>query len=214
VIDMQMLLMIPPLLFSVIAHEVAHGYVACLCGDDTARLQGRLTFNPVPHIDLFGTIIFPAILLLTHAPILFGWAKPVPVNPYNLRGKNHHLYVSMAGIVVNLLLAVLCTLIFGIYVNIFNPQMNTDAFVVMIRYGIQINVILAVFNLLPIPPLDGSWILYHLLPRGMAETYKKIFPYGFIILVLLLMSNMINTIIIPVYSFIFKLLSSLLSVIM
>jgi Zn-dependent protease len=211
---MEMVLMIFVLLFSVIAHEVAHGYVAYVCGDNTAKSQGRLTFNPLPHIDLFGTIIFPLILVVTKAPILFGWAKPVPVNPYNLRNpRRHHMYVSMAGIIANLILAVACTFVYGFYVNVFSPNSTNDTIIVMLNFGIQINIILAVFNILPIPPLDGSWILYHLLPVNLAGVYKKIFPYGFIILIILLMSNVIHKIIIPVYSFILTFLSGLLSVI-
>ncbi len=100
---MEMLLMIPVLLFSVIAHEVAHGYVAYWCGDGTAKYSGRLTFNPVPHIDLFGTIIFPALLIITSSPFLIGWAKPVPVNPNNFRKpRRDDIFVSLAGIVTNL----------------------------------------------------------------------------------------------------------------
>ena len=208
---MEILLMIPVLLFSVILHEVAHGYVAYTCGDNTARLQGRLTLNPLPHIDLFGTIIFPLLLILTKAPILFGWAKPVPVNPYNLRdARRHHMYVSLAGVTANLLLAVACTVVYGAYINIFNPASKNDALVIMLNFGIQINVILAVFNLMPIPPLDGSWVLYHLLPENLARSYKKLFPYGFIILIILLLTNVIHSIMIPVCMYVLKLLNSLL----
>ncbi len=194
---MEMLLMIPVLLFSVIAHEVAHGYIAYLCGDNTAKYQGRLTFNPIPHIDMFGTIIFPALLLITSAPILIGWAKPVPVNPHNFRNpRRDDLLVSLAGIATNLALAVLCTVLYGVYMNIF-PASTNDAMVIMLKFGIQINVVLAVFNLMPIPPLDGSWVLYHMLPAALAEAYKKLFPYGFILLILLLMTGVINAVMMP-----------------
>jgi Zn-dependent protease len=194
---MEMLLMIPVLLFSVIAHEVAHGYIAYLCGDNTAKYQGRLTFNPIPHIDMFGTIIFPALLLITSAPILIGWAKPVPVNPANFRSpRRDDLLVSLAGIATNLALAVLCTVLYGVYMNIF-PASTNDAMVIMLKFGIQINVVLAVFNLMPIPPLDGSWVLYHMLPAALAEAYKKLFPYGFILLILLLMTGVINAVMMP-----------------
>ena len=143
---MQILLMIPMLLFAVIAHEVAHGYVACRCGDPTAKLAGRLTLNPLPHIDLFGTIVFPLVLLLTNAPFLIGWAKPVPVNPYNFRNPSRdHLWVSLAGVSTNMLLAVACTMLLGIIVRISGS--TGGALGLMLQYGIVINVILAVFNI-------------------------------------------------------------------
>jgi len=208
---MDIILIIIILLFSVISHEVAHGYIAYRFGDNTARDMGRLTFNPLPHIDFIGTLLFPLILIITKAPFLIGWAKPVPVNPYNLRKpERHHLYVSLAGIAANLFLAILCTLCYGMYINIFSLPSSRDAVVLLFNYGIQINVILAVFNMLPIPPLDGSWILYHLLPARIAETYKKIFPYGFLLLILLLMTNSIHFVIVPLNSYMMKLLSEIL----
>lgn len=208
---MEMILMIPVLLFSVIVHEVAHGFVAYLYGDRTAYYQGRLTLNPLPHVDLFGTVIFPVLLLLTKSPVLIGWAKPVPVNPYNLRNpQRHHLYVSLAGITANLILAVVCTLCYGIYINIFSPTTAQDVLVILFNYGIRINVILAVFNMMPVPPLDGSWVLYHLLPDHLAAAYKKLFPYGFMLLLLLLFTNVIQSVMIPVNNYIISILQDIL----
>ncbi len=206
---MQILLMIPMLLFAVIAHEVAHGYVAWRCGDSTAKQAGRLTLNPLPHIDLFGTIVFPLVLLLTHAPFLIGWAKPVPVNPYNFRNPSRdHLLVSLAGVSTNLLLAVACTMLLGIIARISGS--TGGALGLMLQYGIVINVILAVFNILPIPPLDGSWVLYHLLPGSLAENYRRLFPYGFIILIVLLMTGFLGRMIAPLYTMITQFLQAIL----
>ncbi len=206
---MEILLMIPMLLFAVIAHEVAHGWVAYRCGDPTAQQAGRLTLNPLPHIDLFGTIIFPLILLLTKSPFLIGWAKPVPVNPYCFRNPpRDHLYVSLAGVCTNLALAVACTVLLGITVRVTGS--TGGAIALMLQYGILINIILAVFNLLPIPPLDGSWVMYHLLPRGMAEAYRRIFPYGFIILIALLATGALGEIIDPLYRLVLQLMNRIL----
>ena len=207
----QIIITFPILLFSIVLHEYCHGYVAYMCGDNTAKQLGRLTMNPIPHIDLMGSIILPAILIFSSAPFLIGYPKPVPVNPNNFRDyKKHHIYVSLAGVSANLLLAVIFTLLLGFYAKLFNPE-QSSIILLMFKYGIQINVILAVFNLLPIPPLDGSWVLYHLLPRDLAAMYQKIFPYGFFIIIFLLMTNMLHLIIMPINNLILVFLSTLLS---
>lgn len=142
------------LIFSVILHEVAHGYMAEWLGDPTARLEGRLTLNPVSHIDPIGSILLPALLLITHSPVLIGYAKPVPYNPYNLRGKYAEGLVAFAGPATNILLA----LIFGLLIRFAAPQLGPDlvgAFAVIV----YVNMVLALFNLIPIPPLDGSKVL-------------------------------------------------------
>jgi Zn-dependent protease len=154
------------LIFSVILHEVAHGYMANWLGDPTARLQGRLTLNPLKHIDPIGSILLPAILALTHSPMLIGYAKPVPYNPYNLRGRYGETLVAAAGPGVNILLA----LLFGLSVRLFGAMMGQGMFeaFILITY---INLVLALFNLVPIPPLDGSKVLSGILPEPLARGY-------------------------------------------
>ncbi len=146
------------LIFSIVLHEVAHGYMADWLGDPTARLQGRLTLNPVSHIDPVGSIILPGLLLVTQSPLLIGYAKPVPYNPYNLRGKYAEGLVAFAGPGTNILIA----LFFGLLIRFSSAQLGPDlasAFAI-IAY---INMLLALFNLIPIPPLDGSKVLSTLL---------------------------------------------------
>ena len=158
------------LVLSVISHEVSHGYAASALGDPTARLQGRLTLNPIPHIDPLGSIFLPALLILSNSPILFGWAKPVPVNPYNLRnGKWGEALVAAAGPGANLLLA----LAFGLIVRFGMGTALTDQFILLSLMIVTTNVLLAVFNLVPIPPLDGSKILYSFLPYRAAMSLQQ-----------------------------------------
>ena len=174
------------LLFSVIMHEVMHGVVALKFGDHTAERAGRLTLNPIPHIDLFGTILLPALLIFTGSPILFGWAKPVPVNPLNFSSlRKGELFVSAAGILANFSLAIAAALIYH-FLNAL-PQTFPAIVGSLLRFTVLINLVLGIFNLFPIPPLDGSKILLSQLPYNLAKSYQKIEPYGFLILLILLM---------------------------
>ena len=179
------------LLFSVILHEVMHGWVALKFGDRTAEQAGRLTLNPIPHIDPIGTILLPGLLLLTGAPILFGWAKPVPVNPLNFSSlRKGELLVSAAGILANFSLAILAAVIYHILQAL--PQSFPSIIGNVLRFTVMINLILGIFNLFPIPPLDGSKILLSQLPYNLARSYERLEPYGFIILLILLTSGVLQ----------------------
>src|SRR5262245_31412364 len=156
----QALLFLPVLVLSVVVHEYAHAWQARREGDDTALLAGRLTLNPISHIDLFGSILFPLILLLSRAAFLFGWAKPVPVDPRKFRNyRAGDIRVSLAGIVSNLILAAISTLLMGLFINASRmiPSLSTtfDLLRAMAEIGLRINLVLAFFNLIPIPPLDS-----------------------------------------------------------
>lgn len=172
------------LLYSIILHELAHAKVAEIMGDSTARFSGRITLNPVPHLDLFGTLL-PIMLLLSGSPIVFGWAKPVPINPYNFTDyKKGMLYVSAAGIVTNLFVAwLLATMVKFLLTD---GSAGGYILVQALTFGVRINIVLAVFNLLPVPPLDGSKIFSMLLPYQYAQYIYKMEPYGFMILLLVL----------------------------
>ena len=181
----QILVMVPVLLFSIVAHEYAHAEAAYRQGDQTAYMLGRLTLNPLKHIDPFMTVLFPAILIAVHAPFVFGAAKPVPVNPRNY--KNYvrgDIIVSLAGIATNLVLFVLFAIAFAVVGLIGRAAAALEgSFAIlqqMMAWGMQVNLILAFFNLIPIPPLDGSHVLKFILPPGAGMRFRQLYAFGFL----------------------------------
>ena len=188
-----------PVIFAVTVHEASHGYVANYYGDKTAKMLGRLTLNPIKHIDLFGTILVPLGLILLSAPFLFGWAKPVPVDPRNLKKPRPQLAViALAGPVSNLIMALfwacICKLAIAVPSNFSGPLFHMGV------AGIKINFILMLLNLLPLPPLDGSKVLNNFLKGRAAIFYDRIEPYGFLILLFLLATGVLNKLLIPLFA--------------
>jgi Zn-dependent protease len=183
-----------PVIFAITVHEVAHGWVAKKYGDNTASNLGRLTINPIKHIDLVGTILLPGILLLTGTGFIFGWAKPVPVDARNFKNPRKDMaIVALAGPISNLLMALAWALLARIAVLI-GVEFISLPLIYMGIAGISINLVLALINLLPIPPLDGSRVLTGILPNYWAWKYNQLERYGFIILLILLYTKILNVI--------------------
>ena len=197
----EIALLIFPVLVAVVFHELAHGYVAYLCGDPTAKNAGRLTLNPLKHLDPIGTIVF----LVTR---MIGWAKPVPINPLYFRNYRRDLvFVSVAGPFTNFLIAfvagIVLKILYGVHVNnAFIYYKILLPLAIILKFTVQINIALCFFNLLPIPPLDGSKILMAILPENLNRYYSYLEPFGFVIILILLFTNILDKILIPlIYTF-------------
>ena len=210
----QLLISALPILIAITFHEVSHGLVANKLGDPTARMLGRLTLNPIAHIDLFGTILLPFILIVvTHGQFVFGYAKPVPINPMNFRNPKRDMAISAAaGPITNLLLAFLSFLVLkGVLVPVATLVPPTFVETVLrplaliFTSSIVINVVLAVFNMIPIPPLDGGRVLTGFLPHRQAATFSRIEPYGFIIVIILIYTGIADSFIMPFIRFFLRL---------
>ena len=172
------------LIMSVVIHEVSHGYAAMLLGDNTAKYQGRLTLNPLKHLDPFGSVLLPLILYITHTGFIFGWAKPVPYNPYNLKpGRWSEATVAVAGPIANIALAIIFGLLLRLGISM-QVSWITPAFFQITTMIVFINIILAIFNLMPVPPLDGSKLLFAIFPNKLQELRDFFERYGLILTLL------------------------------
>ena len=204
------LIALPAMLVAITFHELAHGYVAFRLGDPTAKLLGRLTINPIAHIDIFGTIIMPIMLfVLTSGQFYFGYAKPVPINPMNFRNPRKGMALSaIAGPVTNLLLAFVSVIVLRVILTplaSFAPEIIKETvlkpILLILSASVVLNVVLAAFNMIPIPPLDGGRVMTGLLPAKQAISFSRIEPFGFIIVLVLIYTGVANMFIMPFISF-------------
>lgn len=203
---LKALVMVPPLLVAVILHEMAHGYVAERLGDPTARQLGRITFNPIKHIDPFLTILLPAMLILAGSPVIFGGAKPVPVNPmFFPNPRKGMMLVAVAGPLTNFTIAAACYAVVqtpGLAEGLAPLPFGAGVVVYLwLLHSILINLVLGIFNLVPIPPLDGGRIAVGLLPLSLARPLARIEPFGILIVFLLLYSGLLNVLLAPIVNF-------------
>lgn len=207
----QICLWILPMVFAITMHEAAHAWVAARCGDNTAKAMGRLSLNPIKHIDLFGTLIIPiVILVISHFNFAFGWAKPVPINPRYFRKPIQVVYVAFAGPLANLMMAILwCGVLKLSLYGHPNSSMPALFFLLSAKSGIIINLVLGFLNLIPIPPLDGGRIAIALLPYRGSMLLQKLEPYGFFILLGLMFSGALAMLLNPVINTSLRLLQSL-----
>ncbi len=211
----QLVISALPILIAITFHETAHGFVANRLGDPTARLMGRLTLNPLAHIDMVGTIIMPAMLLiLSNGQFVFGYAKPVPINPSNFNNPKKDMAMSAAaGPISNISLAIISALILKLLVlplSALLPSAITTPLTLMLMQSIKWNIVLAVFNMIPVPPLDGGRVLVGLLPHSQAVSYSRIEPYGMIIVIVLIVSGIAKFFIYPIMALLLSLITLLL----
>lgn len=208
----QVAILALPVLFAVVLHEVAHGWVANRLGDPTAARLGRLTLNPISHVDIYGTILIPLFLLVVGAPFIFGYAKPVPVNFYNLGNpKRDMIWVAAAGPVTNIILAVASGYMFKAVYGLENllPDIVQSPLAMMADFSVKMNVMLAAFNLLPVPPLDGGRVLVGMAPQPLSSIVARIEPFGFIIVLALLMTHTLDFFLEPFVYFVLRLVQGL-----
>ena len=200
-----------PVLFAITAHEAAHAYAAKKLGDPTAFMLGRMTFNPLKHIDPIGTILLPLLCVLLPGGFLFGYAKPVPVDFNRLKNPRRDMrWVAAAGALANFVMAFFWALMFSFATSSLNGNSFQLPLALMSQAGIQINVVLMVLNLLPIPPLDGGRIAVSLLPHQQASMLSKVEPYGFFILIGLLVTGLLGTILAPLMAMVMRVIQIVL----